>query len=165
MSDSDLALVDRATGELVATLDATLPALSFDSARELLPRVDAAIRYLDRLRAFAFETVEDDCRRNARTEVLIGDRPFVFRGATAYHVDDPAGLRAKLAARVTAGELTPDELDAAVAVEPPPPPVATYHVHNGRLNALRKRGGAVLAAIAAHQTSEETPAVLKPKGR
>ncbi len=108
--------------------------------------------------------VEQDCAANGREEVVIGARRFAFKGERVYQVHDEAELWAQLQRLVEQGELTADEVDAAIHFETVPEHRA-WRIHNGRLGDLLKRGGAVAAAIHAHRTETTAPAALKAKAR
>lgn len=153
---------NRATALILA--HESRPAVTYDRARELLPFVDDFARRIVDLRGWLTFLIEQDCETNARTEVRIGDALYVYRGEKVYALDDAAALHFALIGAVTAGELTLVELDAAI-VRIDVPARVEYRVHNGRLNDLVKRGGAVADAIRAHRTDGTAPAKLKPKGK
>ena len=141
-----------------------LPTLSYDDARELLPELDALLAYLTRLRGFAVTVIEADCAHNLRTEVRIGEKLFTFRPGTAYSVERPEDLHAGLAGRIAFGEITRDELDAAIVPVDVPARIE-WRMNNARLNDLAKRGGEVARIINEHRLVEDTPATLKAKGK
>jgi hypothetical protein len=140
------------------------PALSYERALAMLPRIEELLTRLADLRGWVVYNIEQDCARELRSEVRIGDAVYTFKGAATYTIDRPDLLRAALVRCVVAGAITNDELDAAVGVVDVPARVE-YRVHNGRLNDLGKRGGAVAQAISEHRTTGETPASLKRKGK
>ncbi len=150
-------------GELVELADRR-PAVSYDRARELLPVVALALSRIDELRGWLVYVIEQDCAANSRTEVRIGDAVFSYKGSSVYAVDSPAELHAELSERVGAGELSETELDAAILAVAVPA-VVEWRTHNGRLNDLLKRGGAIADAIRRHRVETTSPAKLKPKGK
>lgn len=164
LSDDARELDDAAAVIALVVVDEKRPAISYDRARSLLPAVERFAQRLADLRGWLTYVIEQDCAANARTELRIGERVFAFKGESVYAVESPADLHADLRLAVDRAEMTQDELDAAIAPVEVPARIE-WKLHNGRLNDLAKRGGAVAETINRHRVATSTPPRLKAKGR
>lgn len=145
------AIIDT-TGEVV-TLDLSL-AISAEDAAARLPVVQKVMRELRRYSGWLETVLTDEITKvQGRTELRIGGAVFEIKPDYEWVITEPQALYDLLAAARDRGEVTQDEMDAAVRLE------VSARANNSKLNALSKR----LPEIDRYRTRTETPPKLRTR--
>lgn len=149
LAPSAPSLID-ANGEIVAL---ALEPISAERAGALLPQVIELSRTVARYRGFLEQVLTDSMTEAGQTEKRVGDTVYQLKGDSVWTVTDEQALARVLRDALDAGELTPEEVAAAVSER------IVLSFHQGRLTTLAKR----VPAIEQYRSHSESAPKLRVK--
>lgn len=142
------------SGEVVPLHE--LPVLSAEDAAFRLPQVQRIIKEARRLEGWLMTVISEEIAVvPGRTELLIDGTAYEMKPDYEWVIEDPRGLYDYLTAAKERGEITQEEMDAAVRLE------TSARANNSKLNALTKR----LPEIDRYRTRTETPPKLRTRSK